>query len=392
MSLRTIMIFPDFENMATIDSIRKRFDPLADLVRPHITIVFPFESDMSNEELSAVLDERLKGASSFDIALQDFGNYSDASGNYLSLYLTKGAEEIVKIHDALYSNEFKEFDPGFEYVPHITVGKLASEKEMEDAFESIRTIGEPFVTTVKKISVEMIGEHEESIIIIEKELSSGQKKRKLEKMGAFFDARTEGYEEHQMTTIDSAEEFYPFTADQLPKSSGSFVLDLGCGTGLELDHYFVMVPTAHVTGIDLSSGMLQALSEKYPDKQLDLICASYFEEPFGVDRFDAVLSVESLHHFTKEEKIPLYTKVKRSLKENGYFILTDYFASSEEEEKYLRAELIRLKKEQNIGDDEFYHYDTPLTVAHEKEALLEAGFTHVDVLRNWGHTYTLKAY
>ncbi|MBR5938414.1 MAG: class I SAM-dependent methyltransferase [Clostridiales bacterium] len=213
----------------------------------------------------------------------------------------------------------------------------------------------------------------------------------LEKMGAFFDARTDGYEEHQMTTIESAEEFYPFTAGCLPNFPDASVLDLGCGTGLELDHYFAMVPSAHVTGIDLSAGMLKTLREKYPDKSLDLICASYFEQPFGTDRYDAVISVESLHHFTKEEKIPLYKKVREALKENGYFILTDYFASFDEEEQFHRAELIRLKKEQNIPEGEFYHYDTPLTVPHEKEALLEAGFSKVEILRNWGHTYTIKA-
>lgn len=31
----------------------------------------------------------------------------------------------------------------------------------------------------------------------------------LEKMGEFFDARLEGYEEHQLTAIDNAQEFYP---------------------------------------------------------------------------------------------------------------------------------------------------------------------------------------
>ena len=54
-------------------------------------------------------------------------------------------------------------------------------------------------------------------------------------------------------------------------------------------------------------------------------------------------------------------------------------------------ELIRLKAEQGISDDEFYHYDTPLTVAHETEALLTAGFSRVEVLCHWGATYTIKA-
>ena len=53
--------------------------------------------------------------------------------------------------------------------------------------------------------------------------------------------------------------------------------------------------------------------------------------------------------------------------------------------------LIPGRKEQNLPDGEFYHYDTPLTVAHEKEALLAAGFSSVEVLKNWGHTYALKA-
>ena len=44
--LRTIMIFPQFNNIEIIDGIRDRYDPLAKLVRPHITLVFPFESEM----------------------------------------------------------------------------------------------------------------------------------------------------------------------------------------------------------------------------------------------------------------------------------------------------------------------------------------------------------
>ena len=105
----------------------------------------------------------------------------------------------------------------------------------------------------------------------------------------------------------------------------------------------------------------------------------------------AGVSVESLHHFTKDEKIPLYAKLHAALKENGYFILTDYFSLSDEEEQLHRQNLAFLKAEQGICDDEFYHYDTPLTVQHETEALLEAGFSNVEVLNHWGATYTLKA-
>lgn len=212
----------------------------------------------------------------------------------------------------------------------------------------------------------------------------------LERIGEFFDNRLEGYEEHQLTRIEGAREFYPFTAGCLPLGEGVNILDLGCGTGLELEFYFKLNPSAKVTGIDLSPGMLAALKEKFPDKDITLIQGSYFDIPFPENDYDAAVSVESLHHFTKEQKSALYHKVYSALKTDGCFILTDYFAPSEEEEIFYRQELLRLKKQQGIADDEFYHYDTPLTVEHETQALKEAGFLSVEILGHWENTYTLR--
>ena len=196
----------------------------------------------------------------------------------------------------------------------------------------------------------------------------------LEKMRDFFEARLDGYDAHMMTNIESATAFYPFTAKMLPAIANCHILDLGCGTGLELEAYYLLCPSAKVTGIDLSQGMLSALDQKFADKDITLSVGSYFDVPLGKNVFDAAVSVESLHHFTKEEKIPLYAKLHAALKEKGYFILTDYFSLSDEEEKMHRQSLIALKAEQGICNDEFYHYDTPLTVKHETEALLEGGF------------------
>ena len=213
----------------------------------------------------------------------------------------------------------------------------------------------------------------------------------LEKMSDFFEARLDGYDEHMLTNIESAEEFYPFTAKQLPTIEDCHILDLGCGTGLELGEYFALNPSAKVTGIDLSSGMLAELKRKFYGKDITLMLGSYFDLPLGNNVFDAAVSVESLHHFTKKEKVHLYAKLHKALKRGGYFVLTDYFSLSDEEERMHRQNLIALKAEQGITDDEFYHYDTPLTVKHESEALIEAGFSSVEVLKNWGATYTIKA-
>ena len=213
----------------------------------------------------------------------------------------------------------------------------------------------------------------------------------IEKMDDFFTARVEGYDEHMKNNIEGADVFYKYTASLLPTEEKANVLDLGCGTGLELEEYFSINPQARITGIDLTEAMLDFLKTKFSDKDITTICGSYFDVPFGEEVFYAAVSVESLHHFTKEEKIPLYTKLRKALKPGGYFILTDYFAENEEQEEYFRNELLRIRKEQNLADDIFYHYDTPLTVEHEKEALLAAGFTSVEELNSWEVTNTLKA-
>ena len=137
--------------------------------------------------------------------------------------------------------------------------------------------------------------------------------------------------------------------------------------------------------------MLDKLTEKFPDNNMNLICGSYFDVPFGENCFDAAVSVESLHHFTAEAKLTLYRKLYTSLQQGGYFILTDYFAESDAAERKYFENLRGLKKEQGIDDNDFYHYDTPLTVEHEITALSEAGFSKVEMLHNRGATYCIKS-
>ena len=49
---RDILIFPKFDNIELIKNIRKKYDPLYSLIMPHITLVFPFSDNISNQELN----------------------------------------------------------------------------------------------------------------------------------------------------------------------------------------------------------------------------------------------------------------------------------------------------------------------------------------------------
>lgn len=213
----------------------------------------------------------------------------------------------------------------------------------------------------------------------------------LERMEAFFAARLAGYDAHMLAEIEGAREFYPFTAALLPRQREERILDLGCGTGLELEAYYAQGGQAAVTGIDLSADMLDALRRKLPGQALTLICGSYFDVPLGEGAFDAAVSVESLHHFPAAQKLGLYRRLHAALKPGGFFVLTDYFAESEALEAEYFENLRALKAEQGLPENEFFHYDTPLTLAHETDALLRAGFSRVECLNTWNATAALRA-
>jgi 2'-5' RNA ligase len=71
---RAIIIFPQFgSDTNLIQDIRNQYDPLANKIAPHITLVFPFESDISSKrylsKYSVVrcCDRRIKLPLIFDI-------------------------------------------------------------------------------------------------------------------------------------------------------------------------------------------------------------------------------------------------------------------------------------------------------------------------------------
>lgn len=157
-----------------------------------------------------------------------------------------------------------------------------------------------------------------------------------EDMNGFFAARVDTYEAH-MSVWDKA---YGRVAELTPGDCGP-LLDLGCGTGLELDRIFARWPELAVTGVDLCAAMLEKLRAKHAGRRLELRCADYLAMDLGAEQYGAVVSVESLHHFTPEQKLELYKKIHAALRPGGFFLEADYIACCEEEETLLRAESAR---------------------------------------------------
>lgn len=199
----------------------------------------------------------------------------------------------------------------------------------------------------------------------------------MEKMSDFFTARVEGYDEHMLTNVEGCKEAYKKMSMLVPKTCTT-LLDLGCGTGLELDEIFKVMPNIKVTGIDLTQAMLDKLSQKHQDKSLNLICDSYFDVDLGMSEYDCAISFQTMHHFSHEDKIKLYKKIYNSLKPNGVYIECDYMVESQKDEDYYYAENICIRKELNILENEFYHYDTPCTIENQLSMFKGAGFKTVE--------------
>jgi tRNA (cmo5U34)-methyltransferase len=200
--------------------------------------------------------------------------------------------------------------------------------------------------------------------------------RKLEPMADFFAARLEGYEEHMLRDGDDA---YRKLAEIIPENTRK-MLDLGCGTGLELDWIFKRLPDISVTGIDITQTMLDILKTKHTDKKLRLICEDYFKIDFGENVYDTVISSETMHHFSHEDKIRLYRKILKSLKPGGVYIEADYMIDDQEEEDENYAKCAIIRKAQGIPEGEFYHFDTPCTVKNQYAMLYKAGFSSVEFI------------
>ena len=161
------MIFLKFENGLIIDKVRERYDPLVNHVQPHITLVFPFDSDIETNELKEHISSVVSNTTPFEVILNGI-TPTNSFGRYLFLNIQKGGNEIIGLHNRLYTGILQNYYPKWlkenVFLPHMTVGNFDNEEDFAMAINETRNIIDSFKTTVIEISVEIIDENENSII------------------------------------------------------------------------------------------------------------------------------------------------------------------------------------------------------------------------------------
>ena len=203
-----------------------------------------------------------------------------------------------------------------------------------------------------------------------------------EEMKTFFDKRSKQYDDHIRNSVASFRDIYALIADPIAATAEPVtILDIGCGTGLELEAVLRKAPNARITGIDLSPKMLECLREKYRDRlgQVTLVEGSYLEYPFSKNVYDYVISVMTLHHLLPDRKRAFYRNMRKALKHGGAYIEADYIVT-QEKERQMRERFEGLRERHRDIEDGSHHIDIPMSLETQEHVLLDAGFARVDVL------------
>ena len=162
MTNRSILIFPKFDNCEPIDCLREKYDPLYSCIEPHITLVFPFLSDVSKVDLIQHIETVLRNFEAFNLVARGITGTPDG---YIFLDVKQGNDKLIELHDKLYQGILKPHLYRFiPYTPHITVGRLFDLEKHRTVVESLSEFNEVFSTKVQKVSVEIIDDLENSSI------------------------------------------------------------------------------------------------------------------------------------------------------------------------------------------------------------------------------------
>ena len=101
------------------------------------------------------------------------------------------------------------------------------------------------------------------------------------------------------------------------------ILDLGCGTGRHLVYFSKRGFDMH--GIDASPKALEIAKTWLKDEKLHAKLINHrmeFEFPFADDFFDAIISIQVIHHNLMKDIIFSIKEIERTLKSKGYIFIT----------------------------------------------------------------------
>ena len=103
---------------------------------------------------------------------------------------------------------------------------------------------------------------------------------------------------------------------------GANVLEVGCGTGANLELY--LKSDCNIHGIDLSPSMLKIANSKFNGKAKFLNADASNMKEYNNNSFDLVIAMLTLHEMPQSIRLKVLQEMKRVLKNDGQIMLIDY--------------------------------------------------------------------
>ena len=153
-----VIAYPNIEPICFewIQKQRSRYDQyLFQIVNPHFTIVFPV-NDVTEPEFSQIVESCSNGIKRIEFEIKQVVAHEDLlTGKFLQFLIPEmGNDEIVQLHDQLYSGELKRhLRKDIPYIPHITIGSHDDMKACRQAVAQINATNFQIHGTIDTLNI-----------------------------------------------------------------------------------------------------------------------------------------------------------------------------------------------------------------------------------------------
>jgi len=113
-----LVYYPDAD-LESMRRFRRKYDPTADLVEPHLTIVFPVSQSIGEERLANHVAGVLRQWEPFTIRT---GGFRKSPDHWLLLGLEEGNDEVVRLYRQLHTGILAEYRRDDLFHPHVALG------------------------------------------------------------------------------------------------------------------------------------------------------------------------------------------------------------------------------------------------------------------------------
>ena len=145
-----IVICPNLEDDSKIQELRKKYSPYYDVIKPHVTLVFPFP-DMDREEIENHICKILESFTRFNLRLVGLVRSFD---NWLFLKMEEGNDKVVELHDQFYTGILREhLRKDIEFIPHVGLGLFETDEEYQRAENEARKLDLDYRCEVESIQL-----------------------------------------------------------------------------------------------------------------------------------------------------------------------------------------------------------------------------------------------